>query len=226
VLQLSSRQARNIHHMCPIEPGLAGHPDRLRWNARYAGGAAPSFAPHPLAVRALAAGPPAGPVADLACGASGTALAAAAGGRRVTAVDISEVALGMLAAEARRRGLGHLITLVHEDLAAWRPRPRSFALVLCTGFWDAALFPAAAEAVAPGGLLGWEAFTARARRSRPGLDPAWCLARGEPASLLPADFTLLNQSDVSNHEQRQMLARRRIPAARALNGSRLMPMPQ
>ncbi len=194
--------------MCVTEPGLAGHPDRLRWNARYAGGAAPSFAAHPLAVRALAAGPPAGPVADLACGASGTALLAAAGGRRVTAVDISEVALEMLAAEAGRRGLGHLITLVHADLAAWRPRPRSFALVLCTGFWDAAALPAAADAVAPGGLLGWEAFTTRARRARPGLDPAWCLAPGEPASLLPGDFTVLSQRDGPGGERRQMLARR------------------
>ena len=43
---------------------------------------------------------PDGPVADLACGASGTALLAAAHGRRVTAVDVSEVALGMLGAEA------------------------------------------------------------------------------------------------------------------------------
>ena len=46
----------------PPEPG---HPDRLRWNARYAEGRAPSFTPHPLAVRALALGLPDGPVADL-----------------------------------------------------------------------------------------------------------------------------------------------------------------
>lgn len=194
--------------MCATEPGLAGHPDRLRWNARYGGGAAPSFGPHPLAARALAADPPAGPVADLACGASGTALLAAAGGRRVTAVDISEVALGMLAEEALRRGRDRLITFVHADLAAWRPRPRSFALVLCTGFWDPGVFAVAAAAVAPGGLIGWEAFTAQARHSRPGLDPAWCLRPGEPASLLPADFTLLDQSDLPGRERRQMLARR------------------
>ena len=40
---------------------------------------------------------PDGPVADLACGASGSALLAAAAGRLVTAVDVSEVALGLLA---------------------------------------------------------------------------------------------------------------------------------
>jgi len=187
------------------------HPDRVKWNARYAGGFMPSFTPHPLAVRALALELPDGPVADLACGASGTALLAAAHGRQVTAVDVSEVALGLLGAEARRRGLGDLITLVHADLSAWHLESRSYALVLGTGFWISAVFTAAAGAVAPGGLLAWEAYTAEARRTRPSLPPEWCLAPGEPASLLPPDFTLLDQSDVPSLEQsvrRQMLARR------------------
>ena len=186
-------------------------PDRVKWNARYAAGFAPSFAPHPLAARSLTLALPDGPVADLACGPSGTALLAAAHGRRVTAVDISEVALGLLGAEARRRGLGEEITLVHADLAAWRPEPRSFALVLCTGYWASAVFTAASGAVAEGGLLAWEAFTAEARLSRPSLAPEWCLAPGEPASLLPPGFTLLDQSDMPSPEQplrRQMLARR------------------
>jgi hypothetical protein len=185
------------------------HPDRLRWNARYAGGFTPSFAPHPLAVRALALDLPDGPVADLACGPSGSALLAAASGRQVTAVDVSEIALGMLGEQARRQGLDPLITLVHADLAGWHPPPRSHALVLCTGFWARDVFPAAAEAVAYGGLLGWEAFTLAARGARPGLPPDWCLGPGEPASLLPAGFTVLDQHDLAGREKgdrRQMLA--------------------
>jgi hypothetical protein len=151
---------------------------------------------------------PDGPVADLACGPSGSALLAAANGRRVTAVDVSEVALGLLGDEARRRGLDGLITLVHADLSAWSPEPRSYALVLSTGFWDAAVFTVAAAAVANGGLLAWEALTAEARRSRPSLPPWWCLAPGEPASLLPSEFTLIEHSDRPGGERRQMLARR------------------
>ncbi|MGH3195977.1 MAG: methyltransferase domain-containing protein [Streptosporangiaceae bacterium] len=187
------------------------HPDRIRWNARYAAGFVPSFTPHPLAVRALSMDLPPGPVADLACGPSGAALLAAANGRRVTAVDVSEVALRLLADEARRRGLARLITLVHADLSAWSPQPRSHALVLCTGFWTSAVFTAAVGAVADGGLLGWQAYTVEARRTHPTLAPEWCLAPGEPASLLPPDFTLIDQSDVPSREQpvrRQMLARR------------------
>ena len=95
---------------------------------------------------ALALDLPDGPVADLACGPSGSALLAAAQGRPVTAVDVSEVALGLLGQEARRRGLDHLITLVHADLGAWRPEPGRYALVLATGFWDPAVFAAAVPA--------------------------------------------------------------------------------
>jgi SAM-dependent methyltransferase len=184
------------------------HPDRIRWNAKYASGFVPSFRPHPLAARALALDLPDGPVADLACGPSGAALMAAEQGRQVTAVDVSEVALGLLGEEARRHGLDHLITLVHADLSAWTPEPRSHALVLATGFWLPAVFTAAAAAVADGGLLAWEAYTDDARRTRPGLPPEWCLAPGEPASLLPPEFSVLDQSEIPGRDRRRLLARR------------------
>ncbi|MFB4299249.1 class I SAM-dependent DNA methyltransferase [Actinomadura sp. NTSP31] len=198
-----------------VPAGLAGHPDRLRWNAKYESAPEPSFAPHPLAVRALEATPgealPDGPVLDLACGTSGSALLAARAGRRVTAVDVSEVALGRLGAEARRRGLDGLITLVQEDLGAWRPGPARYALVLCTGFWDRAVFGRAAAAVAPGGLLAWEALTARARDGHGTLPADWCVGEGEPASLLDGAFTVLEQDDLPGGRKRRLLAR--APAA-------------
>src|SRR5580693_9558948 len=134
--------------MGDVPADLAAHPDRLRWNARYLGGSGGSFEPHPLAETALSLPLPDGPVADLACGPSGSALLAAAAGRRVTAVDISQVALDLLAAEARRRDLGHLIEPVHADLATWRPERGGYALVLGTGYWDRAVFAVAAQAVA------------------------------------------------------------------------------
>lgn len=190
-----------------VPPELAGHPDRLRWNAKY--GDAPGLSPvHPLAERALAFGLPDGEVLDLASGPSGSALLAAAAGRAVTAVDVSEVALGRLAAEARRRGLAGLVTTVQADLASWRPGPRGYALVLCTGFWDRDVFVRAAGAVLPGGLLAWEAFTEDALRDRPGMPARWCLGPAEPASLLPDDFTVLEQADQPATAKRAFLARR------------------
>jgi hypothetical protein len=204
------------------QTSLAGHPDRLRWNARYEDGFVPSFAAHPLALHALwadlrAPGPqapllPPGPVLDLASGPSGSVLLAASAGRLVTAVDVSDGALRLLGAEASRRGLLDLVSLVHADLQVWRPPRGTHALVLCTGYWDRALFGAAADAVAPGGLLGWEAFSTDALRSRPSMPAAWCLEPGEPASLLPAEFAVSYQSDLPGGEataKRQMLAWRR-----------------
>jgi SAM-dependent methyltransferase len=197
---------------------LAGHPDRVRWDARYTG-AAPSFRPHPLAEQALGpdlpGGPlPAGSVAELASGPSGGALLVAAQGRHVTAVDVSAVALDLLGREARRRGLADRITLVHADLATWRPGPAGYALVLCTGFWDPAVFAVAARATAPGGVLAWEAFTGAARQVRPTLNAAWCLGPGEPATLLPDGFAVLTERDVPDPDRgdrRRLLARRHAP---------------
>jgi SAM-dependent methyltransferase len=163
-------------------------------------------------VAALSVPPPAGPVADLACGPSGAALLAAAAGRQVTAVDISDVALGLLGEESGRRGLRDQITLVRADLRDWRPAGAGYALVLCTGYWDRAVFAIAVTAVAPGGLLACEAFTTEARRARPGLCPQWCLADGEPASLLGAGFEVLDIGDLpagGRGPKRAMLARRR-----------------
>ena len=190
-----------------MHPELASHPDSTRWNARYGGDFVPSFSPHPLAELALSLPLPAGPVLDLACGPSGSALLAAAAGRRVTAVDISGVALGLLAGEAARRGVAHLIDLVHADLGTWRP-PDGYAFVLATGYWDRALFAPATAAVVAGGLLAWEAFTTEARRGRPSLPAEWCLAEGEPANLLPPGFEVISQTGHDDNRKRRLLARR------------------
>jgi SAM-dependent methyltransferase len=197
--------------MGDLPRALAGHPDRERWNARYEARDAASFEPHPLAVRALSLRPPDGPVADLACGPSGSALLAASAGRRVTAVDISDVALGLLAREASRRGLAGLITVVQADLRAWRADAGGYAIVLCTGYWDRAVFAEAAGAVTAGGLLGWESLTDEARRGRPRLCAGWCVGPGEPAALLPPGFAVLDFRDVPSvrHGARRLLLARR-----------------
>jgi hypothetical protein len=197
--------------MDPIPPELASHPDRLRWNERYSAGSAPSFAAHPVAQEALALPLPDGPVLELASGPSGSALLAAATGRPVTAVDASEVALGMLADEARRRGLDALITIVQADLGGWQPVASAFSLVLCTGYWDRAVFARATSAVSDGGVLAWEALTEAARRDHPHLPLEWCVGQGEPASLLPPGFTVLSQQDAGPEPptRRRLLARHR-----------------
>jgi hypothetical protein len=127
------------------------------------------------------------------------------------AVDASDVALELLDREAGRRQVASLVREVHADLTLWRPEPASYALVLCTGYWDRELFGDAARAVLPGGLLGWEAFTADALLVRPGMPAHWCLGDGEPAALLPAGYQVLSQQDLPDARagtRRRLLARR------------------
>ncbi|HEX6934023.1 MAG TPA: class I SAM-dependent methyltransferase [Streptosporangiaceae bacterium] len=184
--------------------------DLERWNERYGGEFEASFLPHPLAERALALPLPAGPVLDLASGPSGTVLLAAGSGRRSVAVDISDVALSLLRARVRAQPPAGPVAIVQADLDTWRPRPATFALVVCTGYWDSALFAAAARAVLPGGLLGWESLTTEALRLRPGMPATWCVRPGEPASLLPAGYRVLCEEDLPADgppARRRLLAR-------------------
>lgn len=192
-------------------PPPAEHTDRVRWNARYAAGPTELPPAHDLAALALSRPLPDGPMLDLACGPSGSALLAARAGRAVCAVDISETALGLLDRSSRAHGVRDLISPIHADLASWHPDPGRFALVLCTGFWDRAVFGKAVSAVAPRGLLAWEAFTSDARRARPGLPARWCLGPGEPARLLPPDFVLIEQRDVEGGKRRLLAERRTTP---------------
>lgn len=187
--------------------------DRIRWNERYAG-QAPSFAPHPLVTAAEAARPPAGPVLELAGGRSGSALALAEAGRAVTVVDVSDVALAQLGEEAARRGLDRRITCVCADAAATLASGRHagrWALVLASRFWDAEAYAAAAVAVAPGGLLGWEALRdrdtrgdgdSRGERGRP---HPYRLPHGGLSARLPGGFTVLTED--SRDATTRLLAR-------------------
>jgi SAM-dependent methyltransferase len=187
--------------------------DQERWNARYGGDYVADFLPHPLAERALALPLPAGPVLDLASGPSGTVLLAAALGRASVAVDISDVALRLLAKQVHGRRLAGPVAIVHADLASLRPRPASCALVLCTGYWDRGLFAAAARAVRPGGLLGWESLTTEALLLRPAMTAGWCVRPGEPASLLPQGFEVLSEEDLppgGPATRRRLLARAKV----------------
>jgi SAM-dependent methyltransferase len=196
-----------------MPPGLHAHPDRLRWNERYAG-APPTFEPHPLARTAMTAGLPDGPVLELACGRSGSALLLAEAGRRVTAVDISDLALTQLAAEARRRGLADRIECIEADIASRDHGQERYALVLATHFWDPAAFAAACRAVMPAGLLCWEALAADPKAD--GAAQPWRVVHGDLSSQLPRRFTVLEERlVVSGGKRSTRLLARAAPATQA-----------
>jgi 2-polyprenyl-3-methyl-5-hydroxy-6-metoxy-1,4-benzoquinol methylase len=175
---------------------------RAKWNDRFRA-ATPDFAPHPI----LSALPALGDTAlELACGPSGTALALAAAGVRVTAIDVSDVAIAQLTAEAARRHLQIDARVDDLERDHWEA-PGTYALVLATRYWDPRVFRAAARVVAVNGVLAWETFTLAEQQRRPTFSARFCLGDLEPASLLNDQFTILS---VTEHDTtRRLIARRR-----------------
>ncbi|CAM4192759.1 Methylase of polypeptide chain release factors [Mycobacterium basiliense] len=190
-----------------VVPSLAEDPDRVRWNEKYSRAVrhrGANFTTGEWMGDILEFFTPTGDVLELACGRSGAALALAELGCQVTAVDVSDVALGELDAEATRRNVAERLHLVHANLSDWVPTKDRFALVMCRFFWDRAVFQRACTMVLPGGLVAWEATVGDNMRE------AWRPKPGEPASLLTSDFTLLRQVDIASdaHASRRMIASR------------------
>jgi len=192
---------------------LARHPDRLHWNERYGAGFTPLVHAASAGGRGTGLGPagragrrpwPAGP--------SGSALLAAAQGRPVTAVDVSEVALGLPrpGSPAPRAGSP-------DHPGPRRPRRlasgarAATALVLATGFWNPGVFPPRPcgrwprAACSPGRRSPWAA-----RQARPTLPTEWWPGpRGASHNcLLPDGMSVASQEDVPG-------AQRGYPAALA-----------
>jgi SAM-dependent methyltransferase len=97
---------------------------------------------------------------DVGAGEGADAIWLAARGWRVTAVDISSVALARAAAHAAGRGadIADRIEWRHEDLVSWHPAQATFDLVSAQYLHlpaaeRAAVFERLAAAVAPGGTL-------------------------------------------------------------------------
>jgi ubiquinone/menaquinone biosynthesis C-methylase UbiE len=112
-------------------------------------------------------------VLDAGCGAGAVTIRAARAvipGGQVTGIDLAPAMLKRAAAEARRRQLGHLITLRQADAADPPFPPRSFDAVLASLLLYLLPDPSAAlvrwrDLLAPGGTLGfsWGSGPADAR---------------------------------------------------------------
>ena len=113
--------------------------------------------PHPFLVDALTAAGP-GTALELGSGDGNNAVWLAEQGSTVTGVDVSPVALGIVAARATDAGVGDRVRTVHADLTTWATE-ESFDLVLALflhsrfEFDREGVLRRAADRVAPGGAL-------------------------------------------------------------------------
>ena len=134
--------------------------DRRRWDEKHAAAAAaPAEAPPFLAaIDALL--PRRGRALDVACGRGGAAVALAARGLLVEAVDVSLVALGAARDLATSRGVGRGVRTIVRDFdegipADWGP----YDLVLCVHFHAPSLWPVLRRVLRAGGVLAIETLT-------------------------------------------------------------------
>ena len=121
---------------------------------------------------------------DIACGTGRHAIAAAALGADVVAVDRDAARLKVARAEAQRRGLN--IRWVEADLEQPWPNLGEFDIVLLFNYLDRARMPRIVQSVKPGGILLFETFLEIQRQLGWGPESdAHLLKFGEIAGLVP-----------------------------------------
>ena len=125
--------------------------ERQSWDRRYVTGEyQPRPHPAPFLEEWLDRIPP-GRALDVACGAGRNALRLAEAGFEVEAVDISQAALDMAAAEASRRGLR--LTFRQGDLDHLELDAGAYDLITVIRYRSRDLWPRLVEALAPDGWL-------------------------------------------------------------------------
>jgi len=149
------------------------------WDARHRAAAGSETAEPAGFVRELMPLLPLGPALDIACGTGRHTLLLAERQQTVTAVDVSGVALEILAQRLRAAGRPksghgvpcpcqssptiaasrHAILLVQTDLERATLPVNSFALILCVNYLQRSLFSQMERALAPGGMLLIETHT-------------------------------------------------------------------
>ncbi|MBB3048636.1 2-polyprenyl-3-methyl-5-hydroxy-6-metoxy-1,4-benzoquinol methylase [Litorivivens lipolytica] len=150
---------------------------RERWNARYANAERPTVDQACEVLRRnRALLPSAGTALDLASGVGANALLLAEHGLRVSAWDISEVALDLLQQTTAAQSL-RLETLT-RNVEQQPPEPVTFDVIVVSRFLHRPTLPALATALKPGGLLFYQTFN-RAKPEGGPSNPDFLLERGE-----------------------------------------------
>ena len=153
------------------------HPDRLRWNQRYADSDLATPTPCWLLQQHQDKLPATGVALDLACGLGGNALLLAQHGLDTHAWDISDVGLDKLQQLATQQHLP--VHTEQRNLVVQPPAEKSFDVIVVSYYLERTLFPALARALKPGGLIYYQTFIQLPNPESGPKNPAYRLAPGE-----------------------------------------------
>lgn len=146
------------HHHGSHDQDLAEMFSQATWDARYAESARIwSGNPNPRLVEHAADLAP-GDALDVGAGEGADAVWLASRGWKVTALDVSQVALDKVTAHAEQAGVGDRVTTLHHDLMSGSALPGAYDLVSAQFMHPpterfAGLFQTLGETVRPGGAL-------------------------------------------------------------------------
>ena len=133
--------------------GSAPRDDRAHWDAKHRERRRTSDVPSPWVIDRCLVLPPTATIVDVAGGAGRHARALTDYGKRVVLMDFVEHAVRDAIAGTRVIGLV-------ADVAELPLRAESVDAIVCVNFLDRSAFQAFATALAPGGVLVYETFTA------------------------------------------------------------------
>lgn len=156
--------------------------DRDRWDEKWSAYPALDRRPSSLLIR-YQEHLTGGDALDLACGLGQNALWLAEQGYRVTAVDISPVALEAAQAAAQARGLN--VNFMQADLDTYTLPQEAFNVVTVFRFLDRRLFPAIEAALRPEGWLFYQTFNVRRLETRPDIAREFLVELGGLAVAFP-----------------------------------------
>ena len=172
------------------------HPDRERWNSKFAAGKGG----HGANVRLIMYRDrlSRGRALDVAAGAGENAVILALAGWSVVASDLSDTAIAK--ARGRARELKADLAFVQADATLLPFRPASFDTVVCTYFLDRPAARRLPSLLKPGGTLFFMTHRIGHQKYIPDLPAQYCLEAGEVKTLFPDLKELLHQEDDDGQE--------------------------
>lgn len=137
---------------------------------------------------------------DLACGAGRNSIFLAECGFDVDALDIAEVAVAALNAEARSKNLHSKINTYQVDLDTHEIEENLYDIIIMTNFLDRAVLESAKSALKKDGILFVETYMINDENEKTQSDPNNLLKSQELKNILDDSWQILHYDEFENED--------------------------